>query len=70
MCAELAIVRQISKDESEGGSGRVIYLAPTKSLCHERALDWNIKFGELGTIVSMHVKFNFMVRFDHLRTYK
>jgi len=43
---ELAICRLICA--SDDGSYKVIYQAPTKSLCAERQRDWQSRFGPLG----------------------
>ncbi|KAI9350317.1 putative DEAD/DEAH box DNA helicase [Obelidium mucronatum] len=43
---ELAIVRLISKPG--GDRAKIIYIAPTKALCSERAKDWTKKFRVLG----------------------
>lgn len=45
---ELAILRLFSTPSSE--EGKVVYIAPTKSLCYERARDWKIKFERLGGV--------------------
>lgn len=37
---ELAIVASLKQDHNN----RIVYLAPTKALCAERARDWNSKF--------------------------
>ncbi|KAI9244847.1 Sec63 Brl domain-containing protein [Phascolomyces articulosus] len=42
---ELAILRALM--DGKGGS-KIIYMAPTKSLCSERANDWEKKFQSLG----------------------
>lgn len=42
---ELAICRLIGS--LPNGSFKVVYMAPTKSLCSERLRDWKIKFGSL-----------------------
>ncbi|OBT87082.1 hypothetical protein VE02_05017 [Pseudogymnoascus sp. 03VT05] len=42
---ELAIVRLIESHSS--GQFKIVYQAPTKSLCSERARDWGVKFGNL-----------------------
>lgn len=33
---------------STASDSKVVYVAPTKSLCNERAADWKAKFGQLG----------------------
>jgi ATP-dependent DNA helicase HFM1/MER3 len=43
---ELAICRLIARFAD--GSYKIVYQAPTKSLCAERARDWQRKFGPLG----------------------
>src|SRR5690606_18984086 len=43
---ELAICRQVTN--SENGQFKVVYQAPTKSLCSERFRDWQAKFSSLG----------------------
>ncbi|ELR07113.1 hypothetical protein GMDG_02382 [Pseudogymnoascus destructans 20631-21] len=43
---ELAIVRLIESHSS--GQFKIVYQAPTKSLCSERARDWGVKFGNLN----------------------
>ncbi|KFY43687.1 hypothetical protein V494_01845 [Pseudogymnoascus sp. VKM F-4513 (FW-928)] len=43
---ELAIVRLIESYSS--GQFKIVYQAPTKSLCSERARDWGVKFGNLN----------------------
>nr|POE47024.1 atp-dependent dna helicase mer3 [Quercus suber] len=43
---ELAICRIINTTSS--GSYKIVYQAPTKSLCAERQRDWQAKFGPLG----------------------
>ena len=43
---ELAMLRLFS--DPVNTSSKVVYMAPTKSLCSERARDWKIKFGRLG----------------------
>lgn len=43
---ELAMCRLIA--ESQGQDFKVVYLAPTKSLCSERYRDWQTKFGLLN----------------------
>lgn len=47
---ELAIVRHLEQTEavSRGSRGKVVYVAPTKSLCSERWSDWNDKLMPLG----------------------
>ncbi|PPJ50360.1 hypothetical protein CBER1_05924 [Cercospora berteroae] len=40
---ELAICRLVQGYSS--GSFKIVYMAPTKSLCSERARDWQLKFG-------------------------
>ncbi|KAI8646499.1 P-loop containing nucleoside triphosphate hydrolase protein [Parasitella parasitica] len=42
---ELAIIRTLLHS---GSNSKVIYMAPTKSLCSERAKDWQLKFKPLG----------------------
>jgi ATP-dependent DNA helicase HFM1/MER3 len=47
---ELAIVKLI---ESHGsGQFKIVYQAPTKSLCSERARDWGTKFGNLNIVTA------------------
>lgn len=41
---ELAIIRLLEA----GDFGKAVYLAPTKSLCAERARDWSAKFAGIG----------------------
>ncbi|KAJ3086769.1 Sec63, partial [Quaeritorhiza haematococci] len=43
---ELAIINLLMKPE--GDQAKVIYMAPTKALCGERAKDWQKKFRTLG----------------------
>lgn len=43
---ELAICRLVSLHRT--GDFKIVYQAPTKSLCSERYQDWNQKFGSLG----------------------
>lgn len=43
---ELAICRLLS--EFQGRDFKIVYQAPTKSLCSERYLDWQTKFGPLN----------------------
>lgn len=43
---ELAICRQVTN--SDNGQFKVVYQAPTKSLCSERFRDWQAKFSSLG----------------------
>lgn len=38
---ELAIIRTLLNN---GNDSKIIYMAPTKSLCSERARDWEAKF--------------------------
>jgi replicative superfamily II helicase len=40
---ELAMIRLWQKEKE----GQVVYIAPTKSLCTERANDWNAKFSKM-----------------------
>lgn len=47
---ELAICRLINGWSS--GSFKIVYQAPTKSLCSERQRDWQAKFGPLGLQVA------------------
>ncbi|CAO0800764.1 unnamed protein product [Mucor circinelloides] len=42
---ELAIIRTLLHG---GANSKIIYMAPTKSLCSERAKDWQLKFKPLG----------------------
>ncbi|KAK4519788.1 Serine/threonine-protein kinase [Mucor velutinosus] len=42
---ELAIIRTLLHGEI---NSKIIYMAPTKSLCSERAKDWQLKFKPLG----------------------
>lgn len=42
---ELAIIRTLLHG---GANSKIIYMAPTKSLCGERAKDWQLKFKPLG----------------------
>lgn len=42
---ELAIIRALL---NTGNSAKIIYMAPTKSLCSERAKDWENKFKPFG----------------------
>jgi ATP-dependent DNA helicase HFM1/MER3 len=41
---DLAIIRVLENDPN----GRILYMAPTKSLCNERFEDWKAKFRHLG----------------------
>jgi hypothetical protein len=43
---EMAIVRLLSEKVSE--NAKVVYVAPSKALCHERASDWKTKFSKLN----------------------
>lgn len=45
MIMELAIIQLLRSNKP---NQKVIYVAPTKSLCHERAKDWSSKFRYLG----------------------
>ncbi|XP_053202364.1 probable ATP-dependent DNA helicase HFM1 [Panonychus citri] len=47
---ELAIVRMLYLAELAqlASSFKVVYIAPLKTLCHERYLDWHKKFNDLG----------------------
>ncbi|KFY25163.1 hypothetical protein V493_04803 [Pseudogymnoascus sp. VKM F-4281 (FW-2241)] len=47
---ELAIVRLIESYSS--GQFKIVYQAPTKSLCSERARDWGKKFGNLNIVTA------------------
>lgn len=42
---EIAIIRAFSVF---GGDAKIIYMAPIKSLCSERAADWQRKFQNFG----------------------
>ena len=42
---ELAIIRVLL---NYGSNSKIIYMAPTKSLCSERVKDWEAKFGSFG----------------------
>lgn len=42
---ELAIIRVLL---NHGSDSKIIYMAPTKSLCAERVKDWEQKFGPFG----------------------
>jgi ATP-dependent DNA helicase HFM1/MER3 len=42
---ELAIIRTLL---NRGTDSKIIYMAPTKSLCSERARDWQAKFKPYG----------------------
>ncbi|KAG2204812.1 hypothetical protein INT47_004087 [Mucor saturninus] len=42
---ELAIIRTLL---NQGNDTKIIYMAPTKSLCSERTQDWGSKFGPFG----------------------
>lgn len=47
---EMAMLRTLI-DDCDGGKytgAKIIYMAPTKSLCSEKASDWEKKFGKLG----------------------
>lgn len=48
---ELAILRLLAVKESSTDSVKVLYIAPTKSLCAERVQDWTSKFSPLGLTV-------------------
>lgn len=43
---ELAVCRSLLK--CEGGQHKIVYMAPTKSLCSERQRDWQAKFSSLS----------------------
>ncbi len=43
---ELAILRLLLKYNSK--SIKVVYIAPNKALCQQKAEEWNIKFTDLG----------------------
>ncbi|KAL2913623.1 plasma membrane calcium [Polyrhizophydium stewartii] len=43
---ELAILRLLSR--SGGDQSKIVYIAPTKALCSERARDWQSKFAPYG----------------------
>jgi len=43
---ELAVCRSLLN--CEGGQYKIVYMAPTKSLCSERQRDWQSKFSTLG----------------------
>ena len=43
---ELAIAGLFTRDTS--GNAKAVYIAPTKSLCAERAADWNKRFASAG----------------------
>ena len=47
---EMAMVRALDSSDrsSTSSSMKVIYLAPTKALCHERFTDWEKRFRPLG----------------------
>ncbi len=52
---ELAILRLIacsSKGRAPCVDAKVVYLAPIKSLCQEKARDWAARFGQIGVKVS------------------
>lgn len=42
---ELAMIRILSSVKSEG---KIIYMAPTKALCSQKAKEWSQKFKALG----------------------
>ncbi|KAK9478748.1 P-loop containing nucleoside triphosphate hydrolase protein, partial [Lipomyces japonicus] len=44
---EIAILKALMTDTRDGGY-KIIYIAPTKALCHERLRDWSSKFSMLG----------------------
>jgi ATP-dependent DNA helicase HFM1/MER3 len=51
VCFELAIVRLLTKTngvQTQPSRKKVVYVAPIKALCHERAMDWTAKFTPLG----------------------
>ncbi|KAI8871561.1 P-loop containing nucleoside triphosphate hydrolase protein, partial [Ramicandelaber brevisporus] len=50
---ELAVIHLLFTDSpsncnNSNNTGKVLYIAPTKALCAERAADWSNKFGHLG----------------------
>lgn len=47
---ELAIARTLMQKQ---GEIKMVYMAPTKSLCAERSKDWSSKFEELGVTCKM-----------------
>lgn len=50
---ELAVIRVLL---NHGSDSKVIYMAPTKSLCAERVKDWEQKFGPFGIKCMISVK--------------
>ncbi|KAI1794644.1 P-loop containing nucleoside triphosphate hydrolase protein [Ganoderma leucocontextum] len=45
---ELAIIKMMKETSHSNQKSRCVYIAPTKSLCTEKATDWETKFGPFG----------------------
>lgn len=45
---DLAIGRLLSHRQPNGQMGKVVYVAPTRALCGERADDWSRRYSGLG----------------------
>lgn len=61
---ELAIIRVLL---NTGNSAKIIYMAPTKSLCSERAKDWENKFKPFGIECKLQ---NPQTKFNKIYSYK
>lgn len=48
VCAEFAMLRELGKE----APGKIVYVAPLKSLVDERERDWKKRFGNLGLQIS------------------
>lgn len=61
MLFDLAIIRAFSRTHapaqggSSGARAKVVYIAPTKSLCAERARDWEQRFKSTPACADWHV---------------
>lgn len=56
ICFDLAILRMIHLRKSTTPKGKVLFLAPIKSICNERAYDWKMRLSEpLGLKVEVLV---------------
>lgn len=58
---ELAIIRVLL---NKGSDSKIIYMAPTKSLCSEKVKDWENKFSPFG-IKCKYIKFLFTLYRHH-----
>ncbi|KAJ4459822.1 putative dead deah box dna helicase [Paratrimastix pyriformis] len=52
ICVELAILKALELRSAKSVDAPIVYLAPTKALCQERAADWTDKFQPLGVVVT------------------